>query len=492
METRIREWVYARPQQADRSRAARLTDVLVISGSLLALGCWLVLLRWYSLLKYAATPAFSFDRIPGHFASRTLRYTALLLLALSLIYVANYWLIRRAAAVSRGIKLATVVMIVGSGMANILIYPVTAIDVFYYLAELKLAYRYHQNPYLAPFVPAFAADPFARFGWPLYVPLAYGPAWLLLSSPAAFIGGFDNLLRLLIAYKVFSFLLLLLGGLIVYRYHDDERSRWSGVYALLANPLIVFEAVGNAHNDIMMAVFLLAAVLALKRQSWLVLPLLAVAALIKVFAAALIPVFLVALAVRKWPRPKILVSALLALAVVGIAVAPFWANGRMLAGMQRGMAFANSLATGSLWSFTKEYLRQRQASEAALSAARLALGGLFVIAVLLLMWKSKSPVRVMADVLLLLYTLVGSIQPWYWIPVIALLALELDWVGFGYLAVASTIALLIYLVDVWARFDAGLSFPQRHLLGTLLLNLPIVGLLALDLWGRFQSSPLTD
>ena len=89
--------------------------------------------------------------------------------------------------------------------------------------------------------------------------------------------------------------------------------------------------------------------------------------------------------------------------------------------------------------------------------------------------------RVLVHLLLLLYTLIGSIQPWYWIPVVALLALRHDRGGSNYLLVSSAIGLLIYLLDVWARFDSGLSFVQRHLLGTVLLNVPIAAFLVFEL-----------
>jgi hypothetical protein len=100
-------------------------------------------------------------------------------------------------------------------------------------------------------------------------------------------------------------------------------------------------------------------------------------------------------------------------------------------------------------------------------------------------------------VLLLLYTLAGSIQPWYWIPVIGLLCLRPDWIGFSYLSLASLLGLLIYFIDIWARFHTSLSFAQRHLLGTLLLNLPIIGFLGLELWysrsmSRVQRRPADE
>ena len=453
---------------------------MVIAGSCCSVGCWLLLLRWYSLRAHAGTPAFAFDKIPGHFDSPTLRSTTLILVVLILVYALMYGIIRKTSRLSPWTKSAVMVMILGSGIANILMYPVAAIDVFYYLAELKLTYFYHQNPYVLTFSPAFDADYFARFGWPLHVPLAYGPAWVLLGGVPAAVAGFDDLPRLLLAYKAFSFALLLLCGSIIYCYYDDSKHGWLGAFAFLANPLVIFEAVGNGHNDIMMAVFLLMAVLALKRRSWLTLPLLALSALIKVFSIALLPLFVLAMATRKWGRAILLPSGLVALALTCAVVAPFWSDGRMLHGMSQAMGFANNLQTASVFSFVSGYLQQHTPTTN-LEFVRSAFGLLFVSLAGLIIWRVMVFDRVLVYVLLLLYTLIGSIQPWYWIPVVALLALRQDRGGSAYLLVSSAIGLLIYLLDVWARFDSGLSFVQRHLLGTVLLNVPIAAFLVFEL-----------
>jgi hypothetical protein len=200
-----------------------------------------------------------------------------------------------------------------------------------------------------------------------------------------------------------------------------------------------------------------------------------------VFALVLAPFFVLEIFMRKWRSTKLILSALLAFVVTFAVVSPFWANGRMLGGMLDGMTFASNLPTASILSFMGTYLRQRQASPETLSAVRFAIGCLFVIAALIVMWKVRDFERVLALQLLLCYTLVGSIQPWYLIPVIALLALKYDSIGFSYLCLASALGLLIYLIDVWARFGSGLQFAQRHLLGTLLLNIPILGFLGLEL-----------
>ncbi len=471
-----------RAQGTTTSDPAASTGILAISCSLLALASWLILARWYSLVEHYSTPGFAFDKIPGHFASPTIRYTLVLFLVLTLVYAGIYLLIRKVSRISGGLKFAAILMIVGSGLANILIYPVAAIDLFYYLAQFKLVYHYHQNPYLVTFVPSFAADPLARFGWPLQVPSPYGPAWLLiLGGPTAF-AGLGNLIRLLLVYKALSFIFVLVAGLLIFMYQDEEKSSWLGAYAFLANPLIWFEAVANAHNDLIMTVFLLGAMLALKRRSWLVLPLLTLAALIKVFAVVLVPLFLLEIYRARWRRKDFILSALLALGVLIAVVAPFWANGKMLGGMLRGMEFANDLRTASVVSLTMEYLAQQDASSTALSIARLGFGALFLLSTAVIMWKSRSFERSLVYVLLLFYMLVGSLNPWYFIPIIALLACRQNGAGTGYLFVVTALGLIIYQVDLWARFNADLLPFRRQVAGVLFLLLPMIGFLAVEMW----------
>src|SRR4051794_7653507 len=113
----------------------------------------------------------------------------------------------------------------------------------------------------------------------------------------------------------------------------------------------MFGGVCNRHKDIIITVFLLLAPPALKRRSWLTLPLLVLSALVKVFGVALLPLFVLSMVARRWGRAKLLPSAVAALALTCGVVAPFWADGRMLHGMSQAMAFANNLKTASLLSF---------------------------------------------------------------------------------------------------------------------------------------------
>jgi hypothetical protein len=475
--------------RSDRDRrpgpAVRSVDLIASICSLLALGCWLLLLRWYSLFEHYATPGFAFDKIPGHWASPVIRYTALLFLALTLLYGVNYWLLRSAAWPSSVLKAAVIAMVGGAGIINVLLYPVAAIDLFYYINELKLTFSYRQNPYLVTVLPAYESDPFADFGWPLHVPLAYGPAWVLLSGIPTLLVGFDDLLSLLLAYKAYSLLFVILCGVLIAAYQDEQQTRWLAAYTFLANPLIWFEGVANAHNDLLMTCFLLAAVLALKRDSWLAFPLLTLSALIKMFPVVLMPVFALACLQRGWPRRKVLLSVFASLLVALVVLAPFWADGRMVAGMLRGMRFANNLRTASFSSMAIAYLHQARASSGALLAVRLALGGLFLLIALACIVRMPRVEQSLAPILLAFFTLIGSLNTWYLIPTLGLLALERSRAAMIYMFVATALGLTVHQFALWVRFHSDLSPLHQHLIGMPFLPLPIVALVGVELWRGF-------
>src|SRR3954469_19687329 len=112
---------------------------------------WLPIVWWYSLPANQNYTHFAFEKVPGGFDSPVLRGTLLLFLALSAIYLGGYLLLTRQGEFGRGTKLVIVLFIAGPAVANLLLYPVGALDVFDYLVELKLTYWYDQNPYLTTF-----------------------------------------------------------------------------------------------------------------------------------------------------------------------------------------------------------------------------------------------------------------------------------------------------------------------------------------------------
>lgn len=457
---------------------------LVLGLSVLSLIFWGLLYRWYALFVYYDLPLFALDKVAGHFDSPVLRWTTLFFVALAAIYTATYWLIRKTAVLSATMKWG-IVLAGSGGLINIIIYPVRAIDLFVYLIELKLIFFYQQNPYLVTFLPDYATDPWAPFGSLfLKAPMVYGPGWAIISRVPTWFSGFEDLLAALIAYKAFSFLFVVLGGWFLYMYQDDDKMRWLTVYLFVANPLVLFESVANAHNDVMVAVFLFAALLAYKRRSWLTFPLLMVSALIKFFALPLMPLFLWQMVREKWRWQQIAISSLSALVLLITFISPFWADGEMLLGMSHAIRIQQTLKTSSIFSLVNEYLTLWETPDSVLTVVRSIFIGFFLVLSGGIMVTMKDFVRGILSVLLLFYLLVSSLFLWYLIPVIGLLALSDSRNGRFYLIIATLLGVLLNTLSVWSWFNAGFTHPfQIRLFQSLFSTAPILLFLFLE-YGR--------
>jgi hypothetical protein len=276
-------------------------------------------------------------------------------------------------------------LIAGGGLLFALLlllaYPATSSDLYDYLFRGRMAVRYGANPFVAP-PQAFSADPlFPLIGWPHAV-TAYGPMWEALSRLAARLAGeypaaqgppagVAPLLKLLLAYKLLGVLgFLLCGGAIWWVLGlIAPAQRLAGLYLWLWNPLAVWELAGAGHNDgwmllpMILAVGMVAMVArrgakpmpadppvaqfapqaSTKKRGRMIaqalaggstvfavgaLVLLAIGGLIKYLPLVLGPVLLAAAARRlpSWRQRWRLawLSALVCLALIVLAYAPFW------------------------------------------------------------------------------------------------------------------------------------------------------------------------
>jgi len=498
---------------------------------LLALGLavtavWAVIARWYSLPANRDNTHFAFEKLPGHTESPMLRGTLLLFVGLALAYFGGYLLLRRLPRLSRLAKLATILMVVGPGLANVLVYPVGALDAFNYMIELKLTYHYDQNPYLVTFA-GYRDDPFALPAFLVDVPLFYGPAWLLISAIPALLTGFADFLRLLVALKLFNLLLLALTAFIIARSQEERPRAWAAAYLFAANPLVLFEGIGNAHNDVLMTLFLVAALVASRARSPLAGPMLALSALVKFFTAALTPLFAAVALRERWGWRRVVAAGLMAAALVVATAAPWRAGGAMLDGLARGTAKSQEMDHVSLLSLALQSAGGRQPPPAwseplfalarpcvpqPISSASPSLSGavtgcdrrwigaaeradlirragmaLFAASALLLavgVWRGRAPEAAAVDTLVLFSLLMTNLYPWYLIPIVAIVALRPDRIGLAYLFVATALGLAYYPAYVFARFDSGWPGLTVHLFLALFLTVPMLAFLAAEL-GRF-------
>lgn len=167
--------------------------------------------------------------------------------------------------------------------------PVTTTDLYGYVARGYLYAILHHNPMTTP---AF------RLPGGLVVdrPAApYGPAWLLLAGLIARVSG-ENLLGSMLAFKAVEAAATIAAIVLVDRLalalYPARRLRTVVLFAW--SPLLIFEAIGNGHNDIvMMLCVLLAFAMMLRGRSRTAFALLVLGALVKYVAAVFVPLWLI-------------------------------------------------------------------------------------------------------------------------------------------------------------------------------------------------------
>ncbi|HEX9069516.1 MAG TPA: glycosyltransferase family 39 protein [Ktedonobacterales bacterium] len=167
--------------------------------------------------------------------------------------------------------------------------PITTTDLYGYVARGYLFTHLHHNPMIVPAQKLPGGYLVDRPASP------YGPMWLLIVSAVSRIGG-ENLLANMLMLKgiaIAAFLgTIVLIDQLVRRVAPERRLNVAVLFAW--SPLLLFEAVGNGHNDIVMMFCIMAALL-LMHMGWLrtALVFLVIGALLKYVALALVPLWLV-------------------------------------------------------------------------------------------------------------------------------------------------------------------------------------------------------
>jgi hypothetical protein len=183
-----------------------------------------------------------------------------------------------------------------SGMVLIGLYPITALDVALYVVRARLWAFYGGSPMLA--VPAdFPQDPYVGLSGEYDREVSpYGPAWELIAQIPIRLGLFEIGSGIL-AMKVISLMAYIGMAALIGWYARQNSSKYkvSGLTAMTffaLNPLVLMEAIGNGHNDmVMLALMTLGLVLWQQDQwKWATLAL-TVATLIKITGLILMPLF---------------------------------------------------------------------------------------------------------------------------------------------------------------------------------------------------------
>jgi hypothetical protein len=337
--------------------------------------------------------------------------------------------------------------------------PLLSTDIFNYVAYARMGALYHVNPYLHG-AAAIARDPSVPFTGPLWLhtPTAYGPLFTLLSYAFVPLGVAGTMWAL----KVLTGLAAIGCSALVWL--CARRLGIRSVPAMLffaLNPLLLIYAVGGGHNDVLMAMFLLAGALLILdgRPEWGGAALMAAVA-VKVTGGLVLPFVLVASSAR-WRVLIGFAAALLAIAVLALAAfGPHVLS--MLNLLQHHDQFTKPISN------VPGYLGY-ELGQGVLTPARHHTYELIfyagALALLAYAWWRRDWLVAGGGTLLLLVATLGWMLPWYvvWVLPLAPLARR-RWVPVGAIALtAVVVAIQIHLYDTHADRTARLHahVPQK-------------------------------
>lgn len=162
--------------------------------------------------------------------------------------------------VKKGFEISAGKVVLVSAILSVpylLTYSVLAGDVFAYIANIKITAL--GNPYIL--IPSFlGADPILKLIDPVWQnwPSAYGPLWQIFCRALSFISQRPDVL--IIIFKLFSLVAVLLCAFLIAKISRPDLA------ALFAwSPIVLLEAVGDAHNDIFIALGLVLTIYWLKK-----------------------------------------------------------------------------------------------------------------------------------------------------------------------------------------------------------------------------------
>lgn len=362
-----------------KSRISYPVLILLITAALSCLIYWFAVVSRVNLMQLYNRPRLdgtnTYWKDPILRRQFVLAFTALGIL---------YWIGWRAARRAKG-RFAWGFVFAGSILscaALLWLYPFDAADMFDNIIHGRMLGIYGANPFLLT-ASAYSSDPFYPYMAWKYATSAYGPLWEILAGITARLAG-DGILANVIAFK-----LLLTGffmgcvGLtaLILKKIAPERAL-AGVLFIAWNPIILYETIGNGHNDIVMVFWILLAVWAIQKRQY-IFSILALSAgvLVKFIPLLLIPTAAI-LILKRLPdmrsRLKFLAeSGIASASLIGAFYAPFW-HGLNTLSIARRM----ELMSDSIPAVVYHYLSPTIGTERAthlVSAGALGLIFLFVI-----------------------------------------------------------------------------------------------------------------
>jgi hypothetical protein len=372
---------------------------------------------------------------------------------------------------------------IGAAIAFAAMYPVNAIDVFIYAARSRLYTEYGLDPLTALPNLYVDRDPYFHYASSEWgsVGSPYGPLWNLVAAPVTIFGG-ASITHALIGFKIMSGAAFLGCGALIWR--TVERMRpGAGIAAatvFLWNPLVLWEGIGNAHNDLVMIFFVLAACWAWSaRRDEAIVPLIIVAVLIKYVALVILPIMAVsALCRQRSVGAAIKLMAwwvLLGGAVVALGLSPFYDLDAIKTSV-RGQSDILLTSPGSAL-FHEFQLRGEpdSVSHTIIRAGQIIAGIIILGLTILAAWRPSRMIRYAFEAFFILLLFgVPALREWYGIWIIALAALlPLGWPAARAIVFAAG-ALGSYGLAIWIQAWRGTNFADIGMFMVLLMLGPAI------------------
>ena len=454
--------------------------------------------------------------LTGHDVRGAIGY-GVLVIALFGLYQGAWRLLERQETSTGARSRSFLAIVIGFGVLFALVlvwmYPINATDLFQYFFRSRIFVLYGCNP-LFDTPGRFFTDPYLYLvGEWTDIASPYGPVWELLAGGVAWATG-GKLLPNLLALKSMAVLFYAGGVVLVYKILGQlaPERRLGGTLLFAWNPLILFQWIGNGHNDVVMLFFILLGIWlwARKRMLW-VLPALTAAVLVKMIAVIVIPLFVLSIWLEK-PNLRarlrwIVLTVPLSAAIWVLLFAPFGPLGQNFSGIldeaatRVGFSFAATVALVVIKGVVPFLARSASWSLEALQNLAnlgiavprwLTLGGLAVSYLWQLgkVWRKRGgPVAAGAEAFFAYLILAPSYRMWYpaWsMPLTALRPTRGRLLRVGAACLTAELSVLIYgYLWPWGTMFTHLVGPPFTLLLPLLLPL-------LDRWIRRRKSGMRD
>jgi hypothetical protein len=439
-------------------------------------------LRPYPLLAYYAVPLLDLGKLTGYSQTAALGFLVAFLLLFALCYGA--YVLCRGRRSHAGLLIVLLFAFL-SGLVLVLVYPITAADVFEYIAYARIMVQHGANPHV--FRPAdFLDDPLMWYSaWP-HITSPYGPLWTYLSTVIGVLSG-SSLLSYMLLFKALALAVHLVNSGVIYGILKNWRPSYAlaGTVLYAWNPLVLFESVGGAHNDgLVLLPVLLACYLFVRGRFALAIPVATLSCLVKMPTVIVVPFLVVggwhALSGGKRGLRAVAIGVALAGTLVLLLHAPLWEGTSSLGWLARESLFTSSFATLGVLTLQ----RWIEDLELAQGVVRYAVLGLFYLFYVWQLIRLKGGTGSLLKglywtVFVFLGFAVLWFQPWYvvWLVPLAAITASVDLARlttlFSYTATWNYVVYLFFLIWYYPLMTAGDGLVVNLVAVTLIFGPPL-------------------